>query len=215
MDRKDEWSIFFRQCLNKRIRAENFETLVGQMAERSAIKGSRLADTLLRTHPSTYSGADPLVLVYFDILLNRNYISVPDLLSSLLKGYSGNATKMDVDEAGQKLSNGEWRNPTEVEENLFYRIAKSFGNGERPRTVDEARQTMYILSQWMSVMVNASATDSVIQAVTGSAQQLQPQAILVREAFAVLLLATSENAKLLSVLDGSYPKGESRCFLTG
>jgi mediator of RNA polymerase II transcription subunit 5 len=223
-----QWHAFIRRCLQLRVRADQFDGLARELAERAHVPGGKIALATLGPHPkkgnfSIAPSVDPLVPVYVERLLGAGIIDAADVLVALLHGsrhqpakestdgkngaekkgaVDGNA--MDQDQPDSKKP--QQQNPPELEETIFYRMAKHFGSNDRPKSVSESRRTIYVLIQWMTALVQSGTNDSMMAAVTGGSQQMQLQTALVREALAMLAIAVLENGKISMTLDMAVPK---------
>ena len=223
-----QWRLFAKRCLQRRIRADKFEALAKQLRQRTSIPGSSIAATLFRPRQDSVSflTGDPLVPVYIERLMGAGLVDAADVLSAMFNssrhrppkgaeqsGADGEgAQAADSSAAEQEQQNsspgGKVQNPPELEETIFYRVAKSFNTGERPKSIAEARRTSYMAIQWMTSIVASGTSDSMMDALTGGNQQMQLQSALVREALGMLMIAVMENEKMATVQDTAVPKSK-------
>ncbi|KAF2840549.1 Med5-domain-containing protein [Patellaria atrata CBS 101060] len=187
------WATFMDQCLERRIRAEDFQLFTSQLYIKSPLSGAKLASILLNPRSYTTNCVDPLIPLYTERLLSTGRIDASDVLSALFHGSQDNLSKNVTD---QPLST----NPPELEELFLQRFTSAVINSDRPRTLPETRNMLTILSQWMSASVSAGTSDSMIQALTGNIQQAQVQSAIVRESLARLVIALLENQVAVTVL---------------
>lgn len=203
---KKTWTLFIRRCLLKRIRADQFGDLTAELVVKSPIAGARLAELILDPASQPNNCLDPLLPVYVERLLTVSLVDASDVLAALFKGSRDHLQQLVGDgEPGQR-SKLNHHNPPELEEVLLHRLAKAFVSRERPRNPIEARRTLHVMSQWMSAMVTASTSDSMMDAMTGDIPQVPPQVLLVREALAMLMVTLADNPKVVGVLDMAFPK---------
>ncbi|KAF2461655.1 mediator complex, subunit Med5 [Lineolata rhizophorae] len=177
-----------------------------------------------QTQLPTSAVVDPLILVYLDRLLAAEYVNCSDVLYVLLWLATGAHDEQDghhhgppkpaagvpgavADGAGQHQRDGDSRSasasssrcPPDLEEHVFFRLAKCFTAPDQPRTVADARRVLILAARWMSFL---AASDSMQQAMAAAdgIQHVQPQSAMVREAFGTLLLALTENQRVVGVL---------------
>lgn len=206
------WRVFLDNCLKRRLRAKDFEQFATELSKRNPLKGRKLAELVLS--PATRSTAacvDPLLPVYLDRLLALDKVDVGDILEVAYKHSKDCVQKAAEDATRDGRQASEARNPSELEEIIFHRLAKAFQTGERPRTVPEVQRSWTVLAAWMPAMATAHTGDSVLRAMAGATQESdhvqQEQAqLLVREAFGMLLLAMLENQKAVGVVIKALPK---------
>lgn len=202
------WEEFFGQCLRFRIQPEDIESLMIDMDDRDPVNGSSLAKAFLQGPISEIP--DPLILLYFDKLLSSGRLSVDDILYALLNRFQErkNATAGKIYNNGYNCQDSENVITTPFEDTIFNRVAVALANGTRPKTVHEARNIIFSLSKWTSVLVTTDTTESILQAVRGTSPQSDLESSQIRESFGMLLISALENTRVQGILQNSMPKGE-------
>jgi mediator of RNA polymerase II transcription subunit 5 len=206
-----EYPLLLSRCLSLRTRPDVFAAAITQLHARSPLPGSKLADVLLRPRSATSTSIDPLLIVYLERLLALNRVDAADILLAAFRWSRDRpASAKDAKLAGEGEEG--WQNPPELDELVFHRLHKAFANpSERPRTRMEARKVLVVLAQWMGAMVTAQASESMLQAVTGVAQQSQTS-INVREALGMLVVGVIENGRMVGMLEGPAVKELRKSF---
>jgi hypothetical protein len=64
------------------------------------------------------------------------------------------------------------------------------------------------LTEWMKVLVAADVTDDMMQQISGAVEMHASEALAVTIAVGTLLVAASENLKVVGVLEKGCPKGK-------
>ncbi|KAJ9642513.1 mediator complex subunit [Coniosporium apollinis] len=205
-ERKNEWPNLIKRCLQHRVRSEKFEALAEDLYKKNPIPGRQLAQLLFTPGPGATTALDPLIVVYFERLLATNKLDSSDPLSVLFIRSRNRQLKLEnitgpIDDytARQYCS-------VDLEEIVLNRLIKAFMSGARPKTLAETRKTLSIVSEWMSALAASNTRDSVLHAMSGTIQEVQPYAIVVREALSMLVTAMAENPKVLGVIDKALSK---------
>ncbi|OCK81468.1 Med5-domain-containing protein [Lepidopterella palustris CBS 459.81] len=206
-----EWTVFIDRCLEQRVRADRFEAASNQLHIKSPISGRKLSEALLRPRSSSANTVDPLIVVYLERLLALKRFDASDLLSQAFKWSRDYPPKTGDERVGPKDDQSRWRNPPELEEIIFNRLHKAFHSGERPQNPHEARETLTIVSRWMSAVATAHTSDSMIQEMTGL-QQPQQQSINLREALGMLVVGLIENLRVIEILNNGRLKDVRKSF---
>lgn len=94
------------------------------------------------------------------------------------------------------------------EEALIYGLVKIVSSGTRPRSSQESVDLIRTLTEWMKVLVAAGVADDMMQQMGGAAVTHAAEVLTVMIAVGTLLVATSENMKIVGILDKGCPKGE-------
>jgi mediator of RNA polymerase II transcription subunit 5 len=201
-----EWALFFDRCLENRITAEQFDSVVPLLHIRSPLPGRKIAELLLKPRAAAVISFDPRILIYVERLLALKKVDASDVLASAFQFSKDRAAR-----AGEVLNPynpPRWSNPPELEEVIFHRLHKAFSGDhmERPATNAEGFRTLCIVPVWMSAMVTSHTGDSMMQALAGI-QQHQQQSINLREAMGMLLVGLMENPKILQLLTKDELKG--------
>jgi mediator of RNA polymerase II transcription subunit 5 len=98
------------------------------------------------------------------------------------------------------------------EETLMYGLAKAVSSGARPRSGQEAVDLIRALTEWMKVLVAAGVADDMMQQMGGAAETHAAETMAVMIAVGTLLVAASENLKVVGVLEKGCSKGRPLCF---
>lgn len=204
----NSWEDFFGQCLRFRVQPEELESLMIDMDDRYPINGSSLAKVFLQGPISEIP--DPLILLYFDKLLTSGRLNVDNILHALLNRFQErkNTTTGKTYNNGYKRQDSENLITTPFEDTIFNRVAVALANGTRPKTVHEARNIIFSLSKWTSILVTTDTTESILQAVRGTSPQSDLESSQIRESFGMLLISALENTRVQGILQNSIPKGE-------
>ena len=201
-----EWALFLDRCLQHRIQADPFDAAATQLHIKSPLPGPKLATLLLKPRSTATNSLDPRVIIYAERLLALKKVDTSDVLSAI---FQHSKDRSGAREASSLKEPSQWKNPSELEEVLFYRLQKAYSSPDRPANNTEGRRTLVIVSQWMSAMVISHTNDSMMQAINGTEQQPQDQqqSINVRDALGVLVLGLIDNAKVLQLLNKKELKG--------
>jgi hypothetical protein len=183
---------------------------------------------------SSSSSLDPKIPQYVQKLLLRSVtdgdvdiLDVPSVLRGVLRYSSfrppttpataGEHTKAvgsstgSGDEAG-RTGTGDalrWGKANYVqEEALMYGLAKAVSSGARPQNGQEAIDLIRMLTEWMKVLVAADVTDDMMQQIGGAVEMHAAEALAVMIAVGTLLVAASENLKVVRVLEKGCPQGK-------
>jgi hypothetical protein len=198
------WVKFLDGSLQRRLRGEQFEGFAKELYQRSPIMGRKLAEILVERQKMLSGVVDPLLPVYADCLLDAMRINAADLLGALFKNTRHyTAAKTAGDQVSEPMTGKEY-NPLELEYTILDQLTRAFApGGSRPKTQEETRAALRVLSEWMSAM--ATVGDALIQT-------LDQQSILVIDSLGMLGIAMLENAKVIGIIDTALPKGRETVF---
>lgn len=203
----EQWSKLLRQCLSRRLDAEEVRELAKLLSERDPIPEGKLIDVVLDSRTVTNVPWDPLIPVYVDVLRQLGMIKIPDILSSLLQHSSISEQNNDPIKKTAKQS-------TKVNTFLTdYRILQDIlivvTAGWVPKSHREARRTFSSVSDWVFALLswNSANTDENLGGGLGSSQD----AVQVFESIGVLLAALIGGGNVLDSLstpnaEGTVPK---------
>lgn len=93
-----------------------------------------------------------------------------------------------------------------AEEVILFQVARNVSTGTTPKDEHEAVRMIKCLSGWMSVLLNANATNDMLQSM-GDAGTQSMGSIAVKTAVGTVLVALADNAIAISALQKSCPKG--------
>jgi hypothetical protein len=193
------WANFLNASLGKRLRAEQFERYAAELCKRTPIVGSKLADILVGRQKLLKSMVDPLLPSYADCLLESNRLSTADLLGALFKKSRNYASPKAGNAHSAAKGDDPQHSPAELEYTMLDLLTKTyFMGGKRPRTQEESRIALRILSEWMIAL--ATSEDALLHS-------LDQQYMLVRDSLGVLATFMLENPKVVGVVDTALPKG--------
>ncbi|KAI9701579.1 MAG: mediator complex subunit [Candelina mexicana] len=209
-----EWTKLLDRCLLARVKGPKFSAFCKALYSKNPISSSKLANIFIKPRASSALTVDPLIPSYIECLLALEQISVPDALRTLLRYSRLYHSDEALDPRGdQSEDTNELYNGSDLEEILLFRYAKCFTTGGRPKNAHEAYSTLKAVATWMSAIVTASTKDEMMQDLAGVGNSTQPEAIAVREAVGMLVVALAENGRVMSVLDGQCPKGTATLHL--
>jgi mediator of RNA polymerase II transcription subunit 5 len=197
----DEWAKFLAQSLGKRLDADKFGTFAQLLNKKQHLAPRRVADILLRPNKHNTESFDPQIPHYVQILLHGDLLDVPSVLYALLKYSSFRPAEELKPDAERRKETLRWSKSYTQAEGVIYGLAKLMSSGARPKDTQEALDLIKALTEWAKVL-----------AVPGVAEDMMhdthtTEAMGVCIAFGTLLVAATENGKLLGVLGRSCPKG--------
>ncbi|KAI9761154.1 MAG: hypothetical protein M4579_001201 [Chaenotheca gracillima] len=208
-----KWTKFIDRCLQARIRADKFDSLVACLRNETTIASAHLSAICLKPRARAAVSVDPLIPTYVERLLDADLISASDVLRTLLRHSSFAQSSAVVDSHGeQDGKNGEapratWRNPVELEEGILFRVSRQISAGRLPKTVQETRNILRATSAWMSTVVAANAREEMAQDMNvGLGGSTLSESLIIREAVGMLVVSLGENGRVASVLEDSCPK---------
>ncbi|KAI9757383.1 MAG: mediator complex subunit [Candelina submexicana] len=208
-----EWTKLLDRCLLARVKGPKFSAFCKALYSKNPIASSKLANIFIRPRASSALTVDPLIPSYIECLLALEQISVPDALRTLLRYsrlYHSDEALYPRGDQSEDINNL-YHGP-DLEQILLFRYAKCFITGGRPKNAHEAYSTLRAVATWMSAIVTASTKDEMMQDLAGVGNSTQPEAIAVREAVGMLVVALAENGRVMSVLDGQCPKDVKQTF---
>ena len=202
-DAAERWKEFFCDCLSSRIRAENLDSLILPLEDTFNTSGNILASSLLSGYVCT--APDPLIVSYFERLLQTDRISVDETLQALSAEYQASITVAEENISSIKHN---VRPNISLEDIIFTRLATVVANGTRPKTVQEAQKVIRSLSHWITMLIATDTSQSILQVASGSKGDSNSQASQIRESFGIFVVSALENPKMQGVIVNSIPKGE-------
>ena len=154
---------FFEACLRRRLTQEKFRTVFTAFHDQNSLRGLKLADSIFASRPGLTS--DPRLPLYVLELLSIKFISVSDVLSSLLPrspGHGGQPTFYD-----QNLldAHGTQR-PTMaamIIQLLISEIPKGLLKTER-----EVLASVHYLNPWISLYPGSESLGYLLSALLGT-----------------------------------------------
>jgi mediator of RNA polymerase II transcription subunit 5 len=199
MDPSQVWVKFLDGCLQRRLRAEQFDRFAIELYQRSPIMERKLADILLSRQELLNAMVDPLLSVYAGCLLESNRLSSADLLGALFRRSSNYVTATGSNNDVSTPQSKQARNPAELEHTILDQLTRLYiPGGKRPKTQQETRVALRILAEWMATM--STSGDALLQS-------LDQQAIIICDSLGMLATAMLENPKVIGVIDTALPKG--------
>ena len=204
----EQWELFAKQCLTTRLENQQFTNFSKLLSLRCPVRGSDRAAIFLRPTSKDAEALDPRIPAYIDKLLEIGLVEFHDVLRALLLySHFHRSNEPNRDEKTTENAFRDWRNPTELDEIILFRVSKAINAGKCPRDFSEALGIIKAASSWMSDVANTSTADQIDQNMTGAPDSLTLEAINVREAVAMLVMTIADNAKITAILRGSCPKG--------
>lgn len=204
-----KWATFLHKCLQKRVRAERFEALATTLSRETPLPGLQIATICLEPASTGNIGVDPLLPAYVERLLALHVVNDSDVLSALL-GHTGDDIRRlddEVSTSGRGSSDGQLS--PELEEAIFYRIAKNVATGQAPKTVKEARMLITVTSKWISTFVARETKRMLFDGPDEELQQRHAQVVLARDGLGILIIAITESPKMIGVIDAALPNGKA------
>jgi mediator of RNA polymerase II transcription subunit 5 len=193
----EQWTSFLDRCLERRVRSQQFHSLVAQLHRRTPIFSPKLAEILITRQARMGGMLDPLLPVYAEALLERGRISSADLLGALYKHSKANAKTDTLKAVATSLPEGKFYNSAEFESITFEVLTRAYlPEGGQPQTQDETRVSLVLLTEWL----NANVTRGTSLADEPDHQTLI-DAMAVFESFGALSTAMLENARVAGVID--------------
>lgn len=198
----EQWTSFLDRCLERRVRGQQFHSLVAQLHRRASIFGPKLAEILITRQDRMGGMVDPLLPVYAEFLLERGRISSADLLGALYK-HSKASAKVDTPKVATfSPTGGKICNTAEFESIIFEVLTRAYlPGGGQPKTQDETRVALVLLTEWL----NANVTRGTNLADESDHQTLI-DAMTVFESFGALSIAMLENTRVAGVIEIMLPK---------
>ena len=220
------WTRLLERCLQDRIPAAQFEAFA-KVLDPTPISRAELAQIVLEPRPGLKAFVDPLLPQYVEALVRIDLVGPDDLLDVLLQ--HSRLRQPDAhpgDDAAERSARGSTSpapappprrssNPVPLDHAVLVAMAHLFHSGQRPKSPREVYMVLKAMAAWMSTVVAAGTTDDMIQNVTGHADHTAPESQAIVEAVGMLMYATAENPRVLSVLGGPFPKGNAAISTIG
>lgn len=197
----DEWAKFLAHSLGKRLDADKFGKFAQLLDKKHPLPPRRVADILLRPNKHNTESFDPHIPHYVQTLLHADLLDVPAVLYSLLEYSSFRPAEEPNPDAEARKEALRWTKSYTQAEGVIYGLVKLVSSGARPKDTQEAIYLIKAFTEWTKVL-----------AVPGTAEDLMhethtTEAMGVRIALGALLVAATENGKVLGALGSSCPKG--------
>jgi hypothetical protein len=202
MDTGTQWANLIRGCLRKRLRKEQFLRFAKDLDAKSPIKGLKLANLLLGSQKSRASTVDPLMLVYLESALDVGRLNSHDILFALYHRSKFRPSPTENDNGpSEKRAHGAESLNQELEVMVLEHLTRGFVSGRRPGTQLEVKQSLRVLSEWISLVASAESPNENLL------QSLGQNSASICDALGILALAMLENPKAAGVVDTALPKG--------
>ncbi|CUS14724.1 unnamed protein product, partial [Tuber aestivum] len=146
----------FRKCLLKRTPVDAFGEYVSQLLLKSPLPSSSICPIILS--PTISSRVDPLHLEYIQRLLEKDIVSLPDVLVALLRTSSARSAVPTSSSSGHGSTVGGIgmnANREALEEDIFT-VLVTVLREYKPRSNDFVWATIQALSDWMEAVVAIS-----------------------------------------------------------
>ncbi|KAG0136656.1 mediator complex, subunit Med5 [Tuber indicum] len=206
----------FRKCLLKRTPVDTFGEYVSQLLLKSPLPSSSICPILLS--PSVSSRVDPLHLEYIQCLVEKDIVSLPDVLVALLCTSSARPAVSTSSSSGHGATgggNGMNTNREALEEDIFTVLA-TVVREHKPRSNDFVWATIQALSDWMEAVMAASGAGMLdepgddVSGMTGSMDVGKGRL----EALAELTIAIGGNEDVRRILGEGGRKERKLMFQT-
>ncbi|KAF2745715.1 Med5-domain-containing protein [Sporormia fimetaria CBS 119925] len=192
------WRSLFDACLECRAPVDLFDAAVTKLHCESPLPGLDLAALLLNPRTAGEVSLDGLLVVYAERLLALRKVDASHILAAAYK-YSRDRPLPAADAEAEDIA-PRWVNSPELQDALFERLCRALQAGTRPLSISEAFQAVTVVTSWMSAMVAAHTSESVIHAMAGIQHHPQQSSISNRDSLGILLVALIENAKVAELL---------------
>ncbi|RDW73519.1 Med5-domain-containing protein [Coleophoma cylindrospora] len=206
------WTQFLSHSLATRLEPETFSSYVQILSCKHPLSKAHAAEIFLRPTSDNDVNLDPRIPRYLQVLLGLQLVDTPGILKALAKyssfgreGEKDNVGHENPDGADKKEKTVRWRSSYAAEESLFYRLAKHISSGAAPRNTQEAVELILVSIKWMDLVSTAVHADETLG--LGSHAEEMSAAIM---ALGTLLVAVTENGKVLNSFRGGCPKGISQ-----
>ncbi|PUU79277.1 mediator complex, subunit Med5 [Tuber borchii] len=154
--RAQTYHSLFRKCLLKRTPVDTFGEYVSQLLLKSPLPSSSICPIILS--PTVSSRVDPLHLEYIQRLVEKDTVSLPDVLVALLRTSSARSavsTSASLGHGATSGENGMSTNREALEEDIFTVLA-TVVREYRPKSNDFVWAAIQALSDWMEVVMAVS-----------------------------------------------------------
>lgn len=201
------WDTFMSNCLSKRLRSARFEALYEELSESHPLESGALARITLQHQDKSSTFVDPLYVQYLEHLLRTELVHGADMLEAVLQWSAAKNLARHHDKRQHHVPSGALG--SELEEVVLGRIMNTLIIGKGLRNIADMRKFIYPLQEWMSMVLTADTSDSMMQAVTGTNSQADTYSLHLRESLGVLVGLLLENPKFQAVLEKGCSKGKS------
>ncbi|KAI5840823.1 mediator complex, subunit Med5 [Morchella snyderi] len=201
----------FQKCLLKRSDVERFEKYTTQLLLKAPLQPPAICTEILS--PQLTAIVDPLHLQYVQRLVEKDIVSLADILLALLRTSPARSTASTSPDT--TISGG---NREVLETDLFLVLATVLGT-KKPKSSDSVWSVVQVLSDWMEAVMAVSGTGMMLDdAGTGDNVEGMPgsgsEGKARREALAELVIALGVNADAGRILGEGGRKERRLMFQT-
>ena len=203
------WNQFLAHSLATRLDPETFESYVQILSAKHSLPASFICELFLKPQPENDRCIDPRVLLYLQVMLQMDLVTIPSVLRSLQRYSTFGADSGAA--ADTKQERKRWRSSYAAEETLFYRLAKyvSAGKPPAPRNAAEAVELLQMTEFWMETVASACHNSQELMSLAqgNRAQEIANTTM----ALGTLVESVINNQQVLNALSrGSAPKGTGK-----
>ncbi|KAI9733516.1 MAG: mediator complex subunit [Claussenomyces sp. TS43310] len=207
----EAWSRFLAHGLKTRLEPSQFGKYAALLNQREPLSAGQIADILIRPSNGTVA-LDPQIPRYIHALLLLDQIDLSSILRALLRYSSLRPIDTSSQTESGKRDTVRWNKSFAHEEAIMYGSTKVISSGARPNTEPEALRLITSLVEWMKVLSVPGVADHLLQSQGFENDGQNPETIAVRIAFGTLLVASSENSKILAALSKRGMKASHKAF---
>lgn len=197
----DDWAKFLAQSLGQRLEPDRFEKYAQLLSNKHPLSARQIADVLFKPTKHNWETFDPKIPQYVQRLLHIDLLDSPSVLRALLKYSNFRPPSESKPEREGQMTTLQWKNSYAQAESLLYGLSKLVSTGQRPKTALEALHLIIVLTEWTKVFTIQNDADDIMH------EAHLTEAVSVRGSLGTLLIATSENARVIGMLGKSCPKG--------
>lgn len=202
----DDWAKFLAQSLGQRLEPDRFEKYAQLLSNKHPLSARQIADILFKPTKHNQETVDLKIPQYVQRLLHIDLLDTPSVLRALLKYSNFRPLSESKPETEERRTTLQWKNSYAQAENLLYGLSKLVSTGLRPKTALEALHLITVLTEWTKIFTAQNDADDIMNETHATEE------ISVRGSLGTLLIATSENARVIGVLGKSCPKGVIQRF---
>ena len=160
-----EWTRFAQQSLSRRIHGAKFQSLASVLRQQCPAPGAQIAKAILVSRQTSQTPSDPLIPRFINVLLLNGFIRIPDILSNLLQiweAYDHRDSERDQWNGSQLLE------AVESDRRVVEEILIAIPTGKATLTIAEATSSLYLLSDWLLVIIDWATKDAETREPRGS-----------------------------------------------
>lgn len=190
------WRHCIKKCFDERVALERFETFARRL-DHQLVAGEKITEILL-DHCNTSISLDPLLIQYCQCLLRLDCI----------QGYQVLQTLLDTRSRQHQSSPRRTKLALEAQDAILCLVAGAYVAQQKPKSRDEALQTIRVIRQWMSALYNGSLEEHQQLKELGN---FQPADHTIRGTVAAIVLGLVNNGHVNHILNADLPSGKLKC----